>query len=100
MKANNKKSYLAYLNKLSDDYNNTYYYSNRKKSIDADHSDLTKKTETNPKSSKSKVGDRVRTTKYKIIISQCYATNWSKEIFVIDSVLKTNPWTYKTKDYQ
>ena len=24
--------------------------------------------------------------------------NWSREIFVIDSVLKTNLWTYKIKD--
>ena len=24
--------------------------------------------------------------------------NWSREIFVIDSVWKTNPWMYKMKD--
>ena len=28
-----------------------------------------------------------------------YPENWSREIFVIDSVLKTNPWTYKIKDF-
>ena len=27
-----------------------------------------------------------------------YTENWSKEIFVTDFVLKTNPWTYKIKD--
>ena len=27
-----------------------------------------------------------------------YNESWSKEIFIIDSVLKTNPWTYKIKD--
>ena len=24
--------------------------------------------------------------------------NWSREIFIIDSVLKTNPWTYEIKN--
>ena len=37
-------------------------------------------------------------TKYKNILSTGYTEKWSKEIFIIDSVSKTNPWTYKTKD--
>ena len=45
-----------------------------------------------------KVVDRVRITKYKNIFSKGYTKNWSIEIFVIDSVLKTNPWAYKIKD--
>ena len=40
----------------------------------------------------------MRITKYKNIISEVYTENWSREIFIIDSVLKTNPWTYKIKD--
>ena len=40
----------------------------------------------------------VRITRYKNIFSKGYAENWSREIFIIDSVLKTNPWTYKIKD--
>ena len=47
---------------------------------------------------KFKVNDRVRITKYKNIFSKGYTENWSREIFIIDSVLKTNPWTYKLKD--
>ena len=35
---------------------------------------------------------------YKKIFRKCYTKNWSKEIVVSDSVLKTNPWTYKIKD--
>ena len=35
---------------------------------------------------------------YKGIFSKSYTENWSREIFIIDSVLKTNPWTYKLKD--
>ena len=54
--------------------------------------------ETNLKAPKFKVNDRVRMTKYAIIFSKGYTENWSREIFIIDSVLKTNPWTYKLKD--
>ena len=64
-----------------------------KKPINADYSTLTEKVETNSKSPKCKVGDRVRITKYKNIFSKGYTKNWSKEIFVIDSVLKTSSWT-------
>ena len=98
MTANDSKSYLSYLNKLVDQYNNTYHHSINKKSINADYSALTEKIETNPKTPKFKASDRVRITKYKNIFSKGYTENWSREIFIIDSVLKTNPWTYKLKD--
>ena len=52
----------------------------------------------NPKAPKFKVSDKVRITQYKNIFSKGYTKNWSREIFLIDSVLKTNPWTYKIKD--
>ena len=41
MKANDSKSDLAYLNKLVDQYNNTYHHSIGKKAINADYSALT-----------------------------------------------------------
>ena len=59
---------------------------------------MTKKIETNPKAPKFKIGDIVRITKYKAIFSKVYTKNWPREIFIIDSVLKTNPWTYKSKN--
>ena len=67
MAANDCKSYLDYLNKLADQYSNTYHHSNNKKPINADYSALTDKIETNPKAPKFKVNDRVRITKYKNI---------------------------------
>ena len=67
-----------------------------KKPNNADYSALTEKIETNHKTPKFKVNDRVR--KYKNIFSKSYTEDWSREIFVIDSLLKTNPWTYKIKD--
>ena len=51
MTANDRKSYLPYLNKLVDQYNNTYD-SIDKKPINADYSALTEKIETNLKASK------------------------------------------------
>ena len=53
---------------------------------------------TNPKVPKIKVINRVRITKYKNIFSKGYTENWSREVFIIVSVLETNPWTYKIKE--
>ena len=47
---------------------------------------------------KFKIIDRVRIVKFQNIFNKGYTEKWLKEIFVIDSVLKTNPWQYKTKD--
>ena len=59
---------------------------------------MTKTVETNPKASKFKVNDRVGITKYNNILSKGYTESLSREIFINDSVLKNNTWTYKTKD--
>ena len=93
MTANNSKSYLSYLNKLLDQYNNTYHHSINKKPINADYSALTEKIETNLKAPEFKVNESVKITKYKNIFSKGYTENWSREIFINNSVLKTNPWT-------
>ena len=98
MTANDRKSYLGYLNKLVDQYNNTYHHFINKKPVNADYSAFTEKIDTILKTPKFKLNDRVRITKYKNIFSKRYTENWSREIFIIDSVLKTNPWTYKIKD--
>ena len=81
MTANDSKSYLPHLNKLVDQYNNTYHYSIRKKPINANYSTLTEKIETNPKVSEFKVNDSVRISKYKNIYSKGYTENWPLEIF-------------------
>ena len=47
---------------------------------------------------KFEVNDRVRITKYRNIFSKGYTENWSRKIFIIDSVLKTNPSTHKIKN--
>ena len=100
MIANDSKSYLSYLNKLLGLYNNTYHHSIGKKPINADCSVLTQKREKNSKAPKFKVNDKVRITKYRNISIEGYIGNLSREIFVIDSALKTNPWNSKIKDFK
>ena len=97
MTADDSKSYLPYLNKLVDQYNDTYHHSVNKKLINADYSASTKNIESNLKAPKFKVNDRVRITEYKNTFSKGYTENWSREIFIIDSVLKNNPRPYKLK---
>ena len=70
MTANDNKSYLGYLNKLVDKYNNNCHRSVGKKPIDADYSTLTKEIETNPKALKCKAGDRVRILNTKILLAK------------------------------
>ena len=77
MTANNSKSYLAYLNKLVDQNNDTYHHSNGKNLLMMIIE--TKKIETNHKASKFNVTDKVRITKYKHIFSKGYTKNRSRE---------------------
>ena len=86
------------MNKLVYQYNNTYHHSINKRPIKTDYSAFTENIVTGLKASKFEVNDRVRITKYKNIFSKRYTENWSRKISVIDSVLKTNPWTYKIID--
>ena len=83
---------LIILNKLADEYNSTYYGSIDQNLIDADCFTLFEEIEMIPKDPKFNIGDTI--TKYKNIFDKAYTENWSKEIFVTDSVLKTS--TYKT----
>ena len=87
----NSKSYLSYLSKLVDQYNAIYLHSINKKPINADYFALTDKIETTSKAPKFKVNDKVKITKYNNIFSKCYIEIWPREIFIINSVLKTNP---------
>ena len=86
------------MSKLVDQCNSTCPHSVGKKPINADYSGLTEKIETNLEALKFKVNDRVRITMYKNIFSKAYSENWSREIFIIDSVLKTNKRFKRRKD--
>ena len=74
------------------------YGSIRKKPIHVNYSVLTKEIESSHKAPKFKFDDWERITKYKNFCSKGYTKNWSRENVLINSVLKTNPSTYKIKD--
>ena len=82
MTTNDSKPYLSYLNKLVDQFNNSYHHSINKKPINTDYSALSEKTETNLKAPKFKVNDRVRITKYKNILRKVYTDSWSRKLSV------------------
>ena len=54
--------------------------------------------ENNEKDSKFKEGDRVRISKFKNIFAKGYTPKWSKEIFIVDKINDTIPYTYNLKD--
>ena len=63
-----------------------------------DYSFIENVEEINKKDPKFKIGDYVRISKYKNIFSKCYLPNWSEEIFIINKVKNTVPWTYLIND--
>ena len=90
MTANNNKVYLDYLKKWLYQYYNISHHSVNKTSINTDYSTLTENIKTNLKPPKLKVNFRIRVNKYKNVFIKSYIENWSSEIFIINSVLKTN----------
>ena len=54
--------------------------------------------ETNKKDLKFKVGYHVRISKYKDIFAKGYIPNWSEEVFVVNKVQNTVPWTFLIND--
>ena len=59
---------------------------------------LVLKKEVNDKDPKFKVGDHVRISKYKNIFAKGYTPNWSEEVFVVNKIKNTVPWTYVIND--
>ena len=109
MTANGKNVYYDVLDDLVNKYNNTKHSTIKMKPIDV--KDTTKSSslernnnkrvyidEHNEKYSRFKVGDRVRISKFKNIFAKGYTPNWSKEIFIVDKINDTVPYTYNLKD--
>ena len=54
--------------------------------------------EVDDKDPKFQVSDHVKISKYKDIFGKGYTANWSQEIFVIEKIKNTVPWTYFIND--
>ena len=58
-----------------------------------DSMELHSEKEVNDKDPKFKIGDHVRISKYKNIFAKGYMPNWSGEVFIINKIKNTVPWT-------
>ena len=54
--------------------------------------------EYNEKDPKFKVVDHVRISNYTNIFAKGYVPNWSEEIFVVEKIKDTVPWSYVISD--
>ena len=99
MTATGKNVYYNVLDDVVNKYNNTKHSTIKMKPIDVgDNNKRAYIDEHNEKDSKFKVGDRVRISRYKDIFAKGYAPNWSSEIFIVDKINDTVPYTYNLKD--
>ena len=99
MTATGKKVHYDVLDDVVNKYNNTKHSTIKMKPIDVgDNNKRVYIDERNEKDSRFKVGDRVRISRYKNIFAKGYPPNWSKEIFIVDKINDTVPYTYNLKD--
>ena len=100
MAAIGKNVYYDVLDDVVNKYNNTKLSTIKMKSIDVRDNNNKRVyiDEHNEKRSRFKVGDRVRISKFKNIFAKGYTPNWSKEIFIVDKINDTVPYTYNLKD--
>ena len=105
--AQNSTEYIDMLPGLVEEYNNTKHRSigmtpveaSKKKNEGSVFLKLYGDMRTKGVRAKFKVGDRVRISKYKrSVFDKGYTPNWTEEIFVVDTVVYTDPITYKLKD--
>ena len=98
MTAIGKNAYYDVLDDVVNKYNNTKHNTIKMKPIDVKDNKRVYMDEHNEKRSRYKVGDRVRISKFKNIFAKGYTPNWSSEIFIVDKVNDTVPYTYNLKD--
>ena len=99
MTAINKDVYYDVLDDIVNKYNNTKHSTIKMKlkNVKNDNNRVYI-DEHNKKSTRFNVGDRVRISKFKNIFTKGYTPNWSKEIFIVNKINDTVPYTYNLKD--
>ena len=84
---------------IVDKYNNSVHRTIKMKPINVTDDFYAECNEnSNKKDPKFKVGGHVRISKYKNIFAKGYTPNWSEEVFVINKIKNTVPWTYAISD--
>ena len=93
MTAIGKNVYYDVLDDIVNEYNN-----NKHITIKMKPKGVGNNNEHNEKRGRFKVGDRVRISKFKNIFAKGYTPNWSREIFIVNKINDTVPYTYNIKD--
>ena len=93
-----KNVYYDVLDDVVNEYNSNKHSTIKMKPIDVIDNKRVYIDEHNEKDSRFKVDDRVRICKFKNIFAKGYTPNWSKEIFIVDEINDTVPYTYNLKD--
>ena len=100
MTAISKNIYFDVLDDIVNKYNNTIHWTIKMKLIDVkDNAYVDSKKEVNDKDPKFKVGNHVRIPKYKNVCAKGYTPNWSEEVFVVNKIKNTVPWTNVINDF-
>ena len=100
MTAIGRNAYYDVLDDVVNKYNNTKHSIIKMKPINVidNNNKIVYIDEHNEKRSRFKIRDRVRISKFKNIFTKGYTPNWSSEIFIVDKVNGTVPYTYNLKD--
>ena len=99
MTAISKDVYFDVIDDTVNKYNNTVHRTIKVKPVDVkDNTYIDSKKELNDKDPKFKVGDYVRISKHKNIFAKGYTLNWSEEVFIVNKIGNTVPWTYVIND--
>ena len=108
MAATGKNVYYDILDDVVNKYNTTKHSTIKMKPIDVgdnnkrvyvdEHNEKDTTKSSSSERSRSKVGDRVRISKFKNIFAKGYTPNWSKEIFIVDKINDTVPYTHNLKE--
>ena len=94
-----KNVYYNVLDDVVNEYNNTEHNNIKMKPKDVkDDNKRVYIDEYNKKESRFNVGDIVRISKFKNIFAKGYTPKWSNEIFIINKINDTVPYTYNLKD--
>ena len=104
---NNNTIWINDLDKLTNEYNNSYHRSIRMNPIDASkksNEDIVRNNLYNLKITNKKpkfsIGDKVRVSLLENTFEKSYTSNWSEEIFIIDNIKTTNVHYYFLTDLQ
>ena len=94
-----KNVYYDVLDDIVNEYNNTKHSTFKMKPKDVkDDNKRVYIEEHNEKSARYNVGDRVRISKFKNIFAKGCTPNWNREIFIVNKINDTVPYTYNLKD--